>query len=112
MLVPLRDGKAEERAAWIPATEPGAWVDKPRWSAAGHTVYYVSDRDGFVCIWAQQFDPAARKMIGEPKNVAHFHSGRVSLGAVFGLELSVAENKLVFNLAEASGNIWLAPAVR
>jgi Tol biopolymer transport system component len=110
MLLPLRDGKAEERTAWIPATEPGAWVDKPRWSATGHTVYYVSDRDGFVCIWAQRFDPAVRKLRGAPRDVAHFHSGRVSLGAVFGLDLSVAEDKLVFNLGEASGNIWLAPA--
>jgi eukaryotic-like serine/threonine-protein kinase len=109
-VVPLRAGKAADRAEWIAVTEPGAWVDKPRWSASGDTIYYVSDSDGFVCIWGRRFDPAAKKPTAEPHAVAHFHSARSSLGSVYGRDLSAAENRLVFNLGEASGNIWLAPA--
>jgi hypothetical protein len=75
-------------------------------------LYYVSDRDGFVCIWARRLDPATKKPMDEPRAVVHFHNRHISLGSVYGLELSVAKDKLVFNLNEASGNIWLAPAGR
>jgi hypothetical protein len=75
-------------------------------------IYYVSDRDGFVCIWARRLDPATKKPADEPRAVVHFHNRHLSLGSVYGLELSVAKDKLVFNLNEASGNIWLAPSGR
>jgi Tol biopolymer transport system component len=109
-VVPLRGGSAAPETDWIPVTESGSWVDKPRWSPDGNILYYVSDRDGFVCIWARRLDPATKKPAGEPKAVVHFHNVRNSLGTVYGLELSVARDKLVFNLAEGSGNVWLAPA--
>lgn len=109
-VIPLREGKAAPQPDWIPVTEPGGWVDKPRWSANGDVIYYVSDRDGFVCIWAQRLDPATKKPAGAPAAVAHFHRGRNSLGSVFALDMSAARDKLVFNLSEVSGNIWLAPA--
>lgn len=109
---PLRGSAAAERAAWVSITDPGEWVDKPRWSADGNTIYYVSDRDGFVCIWSRRFDRAAGKVVGEPRAVAHFHSARNSLGMVFGLDLAAARNRLVFNLGAVSGNIWLAGAKR
>lgn len=111
-VVPLLSGSAAPRQDWITVTEPGSWVDKPRWSPGGNVLYYVSDRDGFVCIWSRRLDPATRKPAGEPMAVVHFHNGRNSLGSVYGLELSVAKDKLVFNLVEGSGNIWLAPADR
>lgn len=110
MLVPLRDGSAAPEAEWLTVTEAGPWFDKPRWSPDGNVLYYVSDRDGFVCIWASRLDPSTRKPIGAPVPMAHFHGGRHSLRTLYGLELSVAQDKLVFNLGEDSGNIWLAPS--
>jgi hypothetical protein len=62
-----------------------------------------------VCIWACVLDPVTKKPAGEPKAVVHFHSGRSSLGTVYALDLAVAADKLVFNVGEGSGNIWLAP---
>lgn len=41
-----------------------------------------------------------------------FHTGRNSLDTVYGLELSVADDKLVVDVGETSGNIWLAPAAK
>lgn len=111
-VVPLRGQSAAAQPDWISVTEPGSWVDKPRWSPSGNMIYYVSDRDGFVCIWARRLDPATKKPVDEPRAVVHFHNRHISLGSVYGLELSVAKDKLVFNLNEASGNIWLAPAGR
>jgi Tol biopolymer transport system component len=109
-LVPLRNGAAVPKQEWIFVTESGPWVNKPRWSPDGNLLYYVSDRDGFACIWAQRLDPVTKKPAGEPEAVVHFHSSHDSLDTVYGMELSVAEDKLVFNLGEGSGNIWLMPA--
>jgi eukaryotic-like serine/threonine-protein kinase len=111
MVVPLA-GTVAAKDGWIPVSEPGSWVDKPRWAAAGNAVYYVSDHDGFVCIWVRRLDGATKQPVGEPMAVAHFHSGRISLGAVYALDFSAAEDKVVFNLREASGHILLAPARR
>jgi len=108
-LIPLRDGTAAPQSAWIPITEPGQWVNKPRWAVSGNVLYYISDRDGFVCIWARRLDPVTKKPLDEPKAIVHLHTERNSLDELSGTELSVAEDKLVFNLGERSGNIWLAP---
>ena len=36
-------------AQWIPVTPPDAWDDKPRWSLSSDLLYFVSNRDGFLC---------------------------------------------------------------
>jgi dipeptidyl aminopeptidase/acylaminoacyl peptidase len=108
-LVPLHGEKAAPPAEWIYVTEAGPWINKPRWSVNGNRVYYISDRDGFVCIWARHLDPATKQPLGEPKAVVHFHDAHDSLANVYGLEMSVARDRLVFNLALGAGSIWLAP---
>jgi Tol biopolymer transport system component len=107
MVVPLRDGSPAPQSDWIAVTEPGVWVDRPRWSPSGNLLYYISDQDGFVCIWASQLDPATKKPVGAPRAVLHLHNANLSVESVDRLEFSVANDKLVFNLAETAGNIWL-----
>ena len=109
-VAPLRYRTVAPEAERIAVAGPGSWVDKPRWSPDGNVLYYVSDRDGFLCIWSCRLDPATKRPARDPKAVLHFHHGRSSLGTVYGLEISVAVDKLVFNLGEGSGNIWMAPA--
>jgi Tol biopolymer transport system component len=110
MVVPLRNSVAAAESDWISVTEPDVWVDKPRWSPSGNLLYYVSDRDGFVCIWATSLDPATKKPLSPPKPVLHFHASNHSIENIYRLELSVADDKLVFNVGETSGDIWLATA--
>ena len=110
-VVPLHHGTAAQ-PDWISVTEPGPWVNKPRWSPNGNLLYYISDRDGFKCIWVNRLDPVTKEPVDAPKAVMHFHTGNSSLDTAYGLELSVADDKLVVDLGESSGNIWLAPAVR
>jgi len=112
MVVPLHGGVPAPPSNWIAETEPGGWVDKPRWSPNGNLLYYVSDRDGFACIWANRLDPATKRPAGPPKAVLHLHSANLSIESVDHLEFSVADDKLVFNLAETAGNIWLARAAQ
>jgi len=95
--------------SWIPITDGGSWDDLPRWSNDGRIVYFFSDRDGFRCIWARRFDPSTRQPVGDVFAIRHFHQISLSLSnlSLSEFELGVAAGKLVFPLAEISGNIWM-----
>jgi Tol biopolymer transport system component len=95
---------------WIPITDGSTFDDKPRWSPDGRIIYFTSDRDGFRCLWAQRLDATTKRPAGSPLQVYHFHTARRSLfnTGVFRLEMSVARDRIVFNLTEITGNIWLA----
>ena len=99
--------------SWIPITGGDAWDDLPRWSSDGRLIYFFSDRDGFRCIWARRFDPAAQQPVGEVFPVQHFHQIRLSLSnlSLSEFELDAAPGKLVFPLSEISGNIWMITPV-
>ncbi len=80
------------------------------WSPDGNLLYFTSDRDGFRCIWAQRLDPQTKHPVGEAFEVYPFHRTGLSpmnigLG-YFGI--SLAPDKIVINLGELTGNIWIA----
>ena len=88
---------------------PGdGWDDKPRWSPHGNILYFVSERDGFRCIWAQRLDDR-KHPLGDPFPVLHAHESRLSMARVGpgDLSISVARDKIVFNMNEQKGNLWL-----
>jgi hypothetical protein len=77
-----------------------------------------SDRDGSPCLWAQRLDPATKRPTGAPLSIQHFHSRGLSpknlyLGAP---GIAVARDRIVFNLGEHTGNVWMTdlsePGVR
>jgi Tol biopolymer transport system component len=94
---------------WIPITDGQAWDDKSRWSPDGNSMYFVSERDGFRCIWRQPLASATKRPVGSPVNVIHFHEARLSLRNVeMGpLAIQVTRDKLIVSLGERTGNIWL-----
>lgn len=94
---------------WIPITDGSTWDDKSRWAPDSKSMYFVSERDGFRCIWWQKLDPATRRPLGAPVPIIHFHETRLSLRNVdMGpLALQVAADKLIFSLGEQTGNIWM-----
>lgn len=100
-LIPERD--------WINLSNGSSWDDKPRWSPDGNLLYFVSNRDGFVCLWAQRLDPITKRPRGVPFEVYHFPQARRSMRNVGYrvLETSVARDKIVFNMVERKGNIWM-----
>jgi hypothetical protein len=84
--------------------------DLPRWSPDGNTIYFLSGRDGFRCFWGQRLNPATKDPAGEPFAVQHFHRTRRSLRYIQdsgAIGLAVARDRIVFPLAELTGNIWL-----
>lgn len=94
---------------WIPVTVEEGWADKPRWSPGGKIIYFISNRDGFFCLWAQRLDKS-KHPIGAPAPIAHFHGSRLSVGNVGSggvIQISVARDKIAINLGELTGNLWV-----
>lgn len=108
-VIPLHDGTAASEDRWIPITDGESWDDRPRWSPHGDFIYFYSRRDGFGCIWKQALDQATRRPVGAPSAVHHFHSSRLSIMhmAFNRLGICAVADKLIFNLLETTGNIWM-----
>lgn len=91
-----------------PAPE-STWVsvlsELANWSPAGTLVYGVSDHDGFNCIWAQRVDGAVKRPVGPPFPIFHSHGARLR---VFSASVAVRGQRMVFDMAERTGNIWMA----
>jgi Tol biopolymer transport system component len=104
----LPEGSAPDQAGWVSLGESGsANAGHNWWSPDGRTLYYLTDRDGFLCIAAQALDAATKAPRGQPVFVQHFHGRlRTPPGAPFGFGLT--GTRLYFPLRETKANIWLA----
>ena len=80
------------------------------WSPDGNTLYWLSDRDGSLCLWAQRFDHASKRRAGEPFAVRHFHDAWLSLKHVPipANGLAVTRDRIVLSLAKTTGAVWMA----
>jgi len=107
---PIRDGRGAREADWIPVTD-GLQVDGDvAWSLDGNLLYFLSERDGFRCIWAQRLNPTTKQPQGMALAVRHFHDSRESLRRIDHpdlIGLSLTHDKLVFAMCELTGNIWM-----
>ena len=109
-IIPFRDGAVPPESQWIAVTDGANSDGWPMWSPDGQLLYLVSDRDGFFCLWAQRLDGATKRPAGGPFAVLHLHSARRSITNMptiwFGAALT--RDKLILNLGERTGNIWMA----
>ena len=105
---PIKAGTPVPASGWIAVTAGDNWDDKPRWAPDGKLIYFISDRDGYRCLWAQRVNAGSGHLEGAPFNVHHFHGIRRSpLGVgLWHLEIDVATDKIVVGLADWVGNIW------
>lgn len=91
---------------WMVISREG---EAPGWSPDARSVYFWSERDGSPCLWVQHLAPATKQPIGEPLPIQHFHSKALSLTNLYAgaPDIAVGHDKIVFNLGEHSGNIWM-----
>ena len=101
---------------WIAVGKPqgSRTVDfMPSWSPDGNLLYFLSQRDGFRCIWAQRLDAATKRPLGEPFEVQHFHRSRRSLLRLVStrseqIGFRVYRDRAFFAMDEVTGNLWMA----
>ena len=98
----------------IAVTEEDVSAGSPAWSPNGNQIYYLTQCQGFRCIWARRLDARSKHPQGDPFAIRHFHHARYSL--LSGIDpqnvgLAVAGDKLVFGMFETTGNIWSLPAL-
>jgi len=76
------------------------------WSPDGNLLYFLSDRDGFRCLWAQRLDPATKRPVASPFDVHHFHRTRLSTASLDHLTVYVSDTRgrLSMDLAELTGS--------
>ena len=55
----------------------------------------------------QPLDPETKVPVGDPRASYHFHNTRLTPWRGEGFRLSVGGDRVVFNLEEMRGNVWL-----
>jgi Tol biopolymer transport system component/DNA-binding winged helix-turn-helix (wHTH) protein len=99
---------AADGGQWTPITEGGFWDDKPRWSPDGRTLYFVSNRSGFLNVWGRRFDLAGGTPSGDPFRVTSFENPSERVYSVVNtMELALTPNQMILPIAEASGAVWV-----
>ena len=108
-VVPVEDPPVP-RERWIRIEGEGVWVGAPRWSADGATIYFISERDDFLCVWGQALDATTKSPVDKPFVVAHTHASemRILPFAKQMWNLEVGADRLVFNAGEVNGDVYTA----
>jgi Tol biopolymer transport system component len=101
----------------VPPTEWTVLIDgsdldrQPFWAPSGNLIYFLSERDGSRCIWAQRVDRATRQPAGASFAAHHMHQTRYNLNIaadVAAVGLSLAGGQMFYASFELQSNIWLA----
>ena len=106
-LVPIGAALASEKE-WVLVADEDTVLDSPRWSADGNLLYFVSERDGRPCIWAQRLNPETQQPTGRAFEVYHERRARYIVGPKRFRKISVARDKLVAMMIKVTGDVWLA----
>ena len=109
LIAPFQLDTPSKESDWIKVVSDPHYNDKPHWSPDEDRIYFVSDRDGYACLWSQALEPETKRPVGPPLPLYHIHQVRRSiLNVGYGrMDIAVAPDKIVLNLGEMTGNIWM-----
>jgi eukaryotic-like serine/threonine-protein kinase len=110
-IVPFSPDRETDPKAWTLLQSGSNFERQPIWAPNGQIIYFLSERDGFRCIWGLRMDRATLKPVGDTFAVKHFHQFRHSLldyNDVADIGFSVAGNNMFLAIREIQSNIWLA----
>jgi Tol biopolymer transport system component len=103
-------GRWAPPSTWTAVTDGKGLDREAAWSADGDRIYFLSDRDGFRCIWGRKLDPSTKHPAGSIYPVLHLHNARLSLLHVpntGNVGISPVGDKLIFAMGELTGNLWM-----
>jgi Tol biopolymer transport system component len=104
-------GEPVSEQEWTVLVDGSDFERQPFWAPSGDLIYFLSERDGFRCIWAQRVDMATHQSVGAPFAAQHVHQTRSSLEPIADVAmigLSVAGGQMFYASFELQSNIWLA----
>jgi Tol biopolymer transport system component len=110
VIVPNAPGRTLRDDEWIPISDADSEDRGPTWSADGRRLFFISNRDGFRCIWARDVDPETGRPMRDAVPIAHFHHTSELLGSPMagagGIGLTATANSLIFTVERSAGNLW------
>ncbi len=113
-LAPIVRGSTAPDHEWIQVTDGSDRIERARWSPNGNLLYFISDRDGHRCIWAQRLVAGTHQPDGPAAAVFHFHRVGPSMDhlAPEMVSFDVADDKLVMVLGEFQSTVFGLPDTR
>ena len=97
------------QSAWVRIAPDHDSPDKPRWSADGKTIFFVSKgSNAHLNVWATRFDPERGQPVGEPFALTQFDSSTMVISPYLdGSELSVSARHAALTMLTVTGSIWM-----
>jgi dipeptidyl aminopeptidase/acylaminoacyl peptidase len=98
---------------WTPVTDGTTFDDKPRWTAEGDALYYLSYRSGFWNIWREELDSINGRPVGAPTQITNFNSPARMIAADPGLQFqfSVTRSRIILPITDSAGSIWILEGI-
>ncbi len=100
---------AQRPSTWVRVAADHLSPDKPRWSADGKRLYFLSSKGGsFLNLWGVAFDPDRGVPVGQPYQLSDFDSPSfmVSPRLTTG-ELGVSSTRVLLTMRSATGAVWM-----
>lgn len=100
-------------ADWVRIAPGHESPDKPRWSADGEAILFISrEATSYRNLWATRFDPGKGRPIGKPFALTSFDSAATVISPYFDVsELSVSRRHVAMTMLTVSGNLWMLEGV-
>ena len=110
IVIPFAPGRPVSHDQWIAVTPENTSSYHGAWSPDGRLLYFLSERDGSVCVWAQPIDLETGHPAGDAFAVWHLHETRRSMAGVqLGIRsIGLSRARLMVTLNDNTGNVWLA----
>jgi len=103
------DAAPNEVRGTITVAQAGYFLGQPDWSPNGRWLYYLSEKNGRCSIFARELDLLTKVPVGEEREILELTESRLWLNFPYGNgAIAVAADRIVFEAASMTGNIYLA----